>query len=73
MCWSQPLVDGRYQDGCLVSDRDGPETWNVEDRDHAQAAARTFADAYGTKWPKVAAKITDDLDVLLAFYAGAAS
>jgi transposase-like protein len=44
------------------------EIWNAEDRDHAQAAARTFADAYGTKWPKAAAKITDDLDVLLAFY-----
>jgi putative transposase len=25
------------------------EIWNAEDRDHAQAAARTFADAYGTK------------------------
>jgi putative transposase len=23
---------------------------------------------YGTKWPKAVAKITDDLDVLLAFY-----
>ena len=44
------------------------EIWNAEDRDHARAAARTFADAYGTKWPKAAAKITDDLDVLLAFY-----
>jgi hypothetical protein len=27
-----------------------------------------FAADYGTKWPKAAAKITDDLDVLLAFY-----
>ena len=27
-----------------------------------------FADDCGTKWPKAAAKITDDLDVLLAFY-----
>ncbi len=44
------------------------EIWNAEDREHAQAAAWTFADAYGTKWPKAAAKITDDLDVLLAFY-----
>ena len=44
------------------------EIWNAEDRDHAQAAARAFAEAYGAKWPKAAAKITDDLDVLLAFY-----
>jgi putative transposase len=44
------------------------EIWNAEDRDHAQTAARTFADTYGAKWPKAAAKITDDLDVLLAFY-----
>ena len=27
-----------------------------------------FAADYGTKWPKAAAKITDDLDVLLGFY-----
>jgi hypothetical protein len=27
-----------------------------------------FAADYGTEWPKAAAKITDDLDVLLAFY-----
>ena len=44
------------------------EIWNAEDRDHAEAAAKRFADAYSAKWPKAAAKITDDLDVLLAFY-----
>ncbi len=32
------------------------------------AAANAFAAGYGTKWPKAAAKITHDLDVLLAFY-----
>ena len=31
-------------------------------------AAKAFAVEYGAKWPKAAAKITDDLDVLLAFY-----
>lgn len=36
--------------------------------DHAEVAARVFAAEYGTKWLKAAAKITDDLDVLLAFY-----
>ena len=44
------------------------EIWNAEDREHAQAAAKAFADEYGVKWPKAAAKITDDLDVLLACY-----
>jgi putative transposase len=45
-----------------------PEIWNAEDREHAEKAARAFVADYGTKWPKAAAKITDDLDVLLAFY-----
>jgi len=44
------------------------EIWNAEDRDHAEQAARAFASDYGAKWPKAAAKITEDLDVLLAFY-----
>ena len=44
------------------------EIRNAEDRDHALAAIRTFADTYGAKWPKAAAKIADELDVLLAFY-----
>ncbi len=44
------------------------EIWNAEDKDHAERAAKAFAADYGTKWPKAAAKITDDLDVLLAFY-----
>jgi transposase-like protein len=44
------------------------EIWNAEDKQHARAAATTFAIDYGTKWPKAAAKITDDLDVLLEFY-----
>lgn len=44
------------------------EIRDAEDRDHAQAAAKAFVDEYKTKWPKAAAKITDDLDELLAFY-----
>jgi len=44
------------------------EIFNAEDKDHALAAAKAFADAYGAKWPKAVAKITDHLDVLLAFY-----
>ena len=44
------------------------EIWNAEDREHAEQAARAFAADYGTKWPKAAAKIIDDLDVLVEFY-----
>jgi Transposase, Mutator family len=40
------------------------EIWNAEDREHAEAAARSFVAEYGTKWPKAVGKITDDLDVL---------
>jgi putative transposase len=29
---------------------------------------KAFAELYGVKWPKAAAKITDDVDELLAFY-----
>jgi transposase-like protein len=44
------------------------EIYNAEDREHALAAAKAFADLYGAKWPKAVAKITEHLDVLLAFY-----
>jgi putative transposase len=44
------------------------EIRDAEDRDHAVAAAKTFANQFGAKFPKAVAKITDDLDALLAFY-----
>ena len=44
------------------------EIHQAEDKDHAIAAAKAFAAEYGAKWPKAAAKITDDLDVLVAFF-----
>lgn len=44
------------------------EIYNAQDREHAQAAARAFVAAYGAKWPKATAKVSEDLDVLLAFY-----
>ncbi len=43
------------------------EIWNAEDKLHALAAVKAFESAYGAKFPKAAAKITDDLDQLLAF------
>jgi transposase-like protein len=44
------------------------EIWNAEDRRHALDAVSSFKAAYGTKFGKAVAKITDDLDELLAFY-----
>jgi len=44
------------------------EIWNAEDKKHALAAVSSFKTAYGAKFPKAVAKLTDDLDALLAFY-----
>jgi transposase-like protein len=44
------------------------EIWNAEDKTHALAAVDSFAELFGAKFPKAVAKITDDLDELLAFY-----
>ncbi len=44
------------------------EVYNAEDRAHAEAAAAAFEQAYGVRFPKATAKVTKDLDVLLAFY-----
>jgi hypothetical protein len=44
------------------------QTYNAEDRDHALQAVKAFETDYGTKCPKAVAKITEHIDVLLAFY-----
>ncbi|GAB3174542.1 IS256 family transposase [Streptomyces incanus] len=44
------------------------DIYNAEDRDHAEAAVKTFAQFYGAKFPKAVKKITDDEAELLAFY-----
>jgi putative transposase len=44
------------------------EIWNAEDKTHARAAVRAFEALYGAKFPKAVAKITDDVEELLAFY-----
>jgi transposase-like protein len=44
------------------------EIWNAEDKTHALDAVKAFAAAYGAKFGKAVAKITDDVDELLAFY-----
>jgi transposase-like protein len=44
------------------------EIWNAENKKKARTAAKAFAALFGAKFPKAAAKITGDLDQLLAFY-----
>jgi transposase-like protein len=44
------------------------EIWGAEDKRHALAAVNAFDASYGAKFPKAAAKITDDMKQLLAFY-----
>ena len=44
------------------------EIYNAEDIDKAQLAVKAFEVNFGAKYPKVVAKITDDLDTLLEFY-----
>jgi len=70
-CWWHKM--GNVLNALPKSAQPGAKTalaqiYNAEDREHAVQAATAFEAAYGTKWPKAAAKISGDLDVLLAFY-----
>jgi putative transposase len=44
------------------------DIYNAEDKDLARAAIRGFEKQYAVKYPKVVKRITDDEDVLLAFF-----
>ena len=44
------------------------EIWNAEDKTHARAAVNQFAELFGAKFGKAVAKITDDVEELLAVY-----
>ena len=44
------------------------EIRDAEDRVHAETAIVAFADAFGQKWPKAVARVTDKVDELLAFF-----
>jgi transposase-like protein len=44
------------------------EIWNAEDKTHALDAVAGLSAAYGAKFPKATAKITDDVEELLAVY-----
>lgn len=44
------------------------EIWNAENKRHAHDAVTAFEAAYGAKFGKAVAKITDDVEQLLAFH-----
>ena len=44
------------------------DIWNAEDKYHARQAVKAFAAAYGAKFPKATAKITEGEEESLAFY-----
>lgn len=44
------------------------DIYNAEDKQHAQAAVKTFVQLYGAKFPQAVKKITDDQAELLAFF-----
>jgi hypothetical protein len=44
------------------------EIWGAEDKGHALAAVKAFEAAFGTKFRKAAAKITDGIAELVAFF-----
>ncbi|MFI0716465.1 IS256 family transposase [Streptomyces inhibens] len=44
------------------------DIYNAEDKQHAEAAIKKFAQLYGAKFPKAVKKITGDQEQLLAFY-----
>src|SRR5215216_3250493 len=45
------------------------EILGAEDRDHAEQAIQALVADYGAKWPKAVAKVVDDQEALLAFFA----
>lgn len=70
-CWvhkSANVLDALPKSAQPAAKRALAEIWGAEDKAHAHAAIRSFEKAYGAKFPKAVKKITDDEDVLLAFY-----
>ena len=70
-CWFHKIVEcacRAAEVGAPGGEEGDAEIYNAEDSDHARVAVKAFEVDYGAKFPKAVAKITDDLDVLLAFY-----
>ena len=60
---SPSLIDEIVREGARRMLAEALQVWGAEDKDHALAAIKAFDAAYGAKFPKATAKITDDTDV----------
>ncbi|MEU2619690.1 IS256 family transposase [Streptomyces sp. NPDC007157] len=70
-CWvhkTANVLDAMPQSAQPGAKRAIQDIYNAEDKQHAQAAIKTFAQLYGAKFPKAVKKITDDEAELLAFF-----
>jgi putative transposase len=70
-CWvhkTANILDALPKSARSAAEKALAEIWGAEDKEHAQTAIGAFEKLYGAKFPKAVKKITDDEDVLLAFY-----
>lgn len=70
-CWvheTANVLDALPKSAQPAAKRAIQEIYNAEDKEHAAKAIRDFERVYGAKYPKVAKRITDDEDELLAFF-----
>jgi transposase-like protein len=69
-CWLHKIANvlGRCPESAHpIAKKALAQIWNAEGKGHARRAVKAFAAACGPKFPKAAAKITEDQDGLLAF------
>jgi transposase-like protein len=70
-CWvhkTANILDALPKSAQPAAKRAVQEIYNAEDKEHAHAAIKAFANQYGAKYPKVVKRLTDDEEELLAFF-----
>ncbi|MET9793548.1 IS256 family transposase [Streptomyces canus] len=70
-CWvhkTANVLDALPKSAQPAAKRAIQEIYNAEDKEHATEAIAAFAKQYGAKYPKVAKRITDHEEELLAFF-----
>jgi putative transposase len=70
-CWvhkTANILDALPKSAQPAAKRAIQEIYNAEDKEHAHAAIKAFANQYGAKYPKVIKRLTDDEQELLAFF-----
>jgi transposase-like protein len=70
-CWfhkTANVIDSLPKSAQPAAKKALQDIYNAEDREDAEQAIKVFAKLYGARFPKAVAKVTDDQDVLLAFY-----